>query len=286
MKTRLAHLLLICWLLFGQALHQARAATFEYDVLAVDHKNLVAKLYLPKTATKVPVVIAFGGAEGGLHTGNAQGQLLAPHGMAVLALAYFKEANLPATLDQIPLEYFLSALDYVQSVPAIDGKKIGVLGGSRGAEAAALMAIIDVRVRSVALTTPSNVAWFGRSRAKSAWTYQGKDIAALSMALDTKAPLTERFLAALQDREALQKAHFAFEKINGPILLISAEQDEIWPSYWMSKEIVSYLQARQFQHALEHYSYPTGHGFSQATAVTIKQQLIAHFLRTLPRSLP
>lgn len=282
MKTLLTHLLFISWLFFAQGQHHVHAATFEFAVQAVNYKNLVAKLYLPKTAGKVPVVIAFGGAEGGLHTGNAQGELLAPHGIAVLALAYFKEPSLPATLDQIPLEYFLSAIDYVQSVPAIDGKQIGVLGGSRGAEAAALMAIIDARIRSVALTTPSNVAWFGRSIAKSAWTYQGKDIAALSLALDEKTPLTERFLAALQDPQAVQKAHLAFEKINGPILLISAEQDQIWPSYLMSKEIVNYLQARQFKHKLEHYSYATGHGFSQATAPTIKQQIVEHFLRTLP----
>ncbi|WP_226649396.1 esterase FrsA [Microbulbifer variabilis] len=63
-----------------------QAESHEYEVSKVEHKNLVANLYLPKTEKKLPVVIAFGGSEGGLDTGNANGEMIAPHGVAVLGL--------------------------------------------------------------------------------------------------------------------------------------------------------------------------------------------------------
>lgn len=67
----------------------ARAADVAVEVKTVTYKNLVARLYLPKAAGKVPVVIAFGGSDGGLNGGNGNADLLAPQGIAVLSLAYF-----------------------------------------------------------------------------------------------------------------------------------------------------------------------------------------------------
>lgn len=54
------------------------ARVCEYDVVKVNYKNLAAKLFLPKAAGIVPVVIAIGGSEGGLDTGSANGELMAP----------------------------------------------------------------------------------------------------------------------------------------------------------------------------------------------------------------
>lgn len=74
---------------------------------------------------------------------------------------------------------------------------------------------------------------------------------------------------------------FAFEKINGPHLLLSASNDQIWPSTLMSKQTVDYLKAKQFSHQVEYKIYPTGHAFSSETAPEIKQMIIDHFVRTL-----
>lgn len=262
-------------------LGSANAAALEYEVKPVAYKNLVANLYLPKVAGKVPVVIAFGGSDGGLHGGNANGELLAPHGMAVLALAYFKADGLSPTLDQIPLEYFVSAIDFLGTVPAVDSEKIGVVSGSRGSEAAVLLASIDPRVKSLVVTTPSKVAWYGMTKPRSAWTFKGKDIPALSLGLDSKAPNLSRFDEALKNEENVGKSLFAFEKINGPILLVSAENDQVWPSSRMARDIETYLRQRSFKHSVKHDAYPTGHGFSKESAPGIKQSIIDHFLRTL-----
>jgi dienelactone hydrolase len=259
----------------------AQAATVEYEKVPVTGRDLVGNLYLPKVAGKLPVVIAFGGSEGGLHMGDSNGEMLAPHGVAVLALAYFKAEGVPPTLDQIPLEYFFGAIDYLATVPNIDLSRLGMVSGSRGSEAALLLASMDARIKSVVVTTPSKVAWFGRTKPRSAWTYDGIDVPALSLELDEKAPVLSRFDAALSNAAKVKQAQFLLEKINGPILLVSAEKDEFWPSYQMSKDMVEYLTAHHFHYTVTHNSYKTGHGFSKDTAPEIKQSIIDHFVRTL-----
>lgn len=258
-----------------------RASASEYVIKPVSYKGLVANLYLPNGVAKAPVVIAFGGSDGGLHAGDANGELLAPHGVAVLALAYFKADGLPPTLDQIPLEYFIRAIDYLETVTAVDAGRIGVVSGSRGSEAALLLASIDARIKSVVVTTPSNVAWYGKTTPRSAWTYKGKDVPAMSLELAESAPMLSRFEAALKNQDSVRKAMFAVEHINGPLLMVSAEQDQVWPSFRMAQEIQTYLVQHHFTHSVTHSSYPTGHGFSKETAPEIKQSIIDHFVRTL-----
>lgn len=258
-----------------------KAENHQYNINKVDYKNLVADLYLPKTGGKLPVVIAFGGSEGGLGTGHANGEMLAPHGVAVLALAYFKEKGIAKTLDKIPMEYFINAVDYLETHPSIDASRIGVVSGSRGTEAAFLLASMDSRIKSVVATTPSKVAWNGFTLAESAWTFKGKSIPALGLALDSNAKLLDRFSIALQNSSKVEKSLFKFENINGPILLISAKQDQVWPSYQMSKDIEQYLQDKKFKHQIVHNTYETGHGFSQETAPQIKESIISHFVKTL-----
>lgn len=268
--------LLVC-VFFGTA----NAKDYEYEIIKVDYKNLVANLFIPKTSEKIPVVIAIGGSEGGISTGNSNGEMIAPHGIAVLSLAYFKEQGISQTLDHIPLEYFKEAIDFLETINRIDSSKIGFVGGSRGAELALLLASIEPRIKSVVATTPSSVAWYGRTTAQSAWTLNGKDIPALSLELDDESPLLRRFEVALENKENVREAFFSFEKINGPILLISAEKDQVWPSYQMSKDIETYLKEHNFKYPVEHNSYSTGHGFSGETAPEIKKSIIEHFLRTL-----
>jgi dienelactone hydrolase len=250
------------------------AASCEYTVEKAAYKNLVANLYRPASPHAVPVVIAFGGSEGGLSTGDSSGEMLAPHCIAVLGLAYFKETGLPSTLDQIPLEYFIDAIDYVSKQAGINAARIGIVSGSRGSEAALLVASMDVRIKSVVVATPSEVAWGGMTTPKSAWTFRGTDI-------PVPALQAKRFDTALDNIEDWRKYRIAVERINGPIFLISAENDQIWPSTRMSGDIVSYLAQKNFKFNVRHDSYPTGHGFSKELAPGIKQSVVNRFLDTL-----
>jgi pimeloyl-ACP methyl ester carboxylesterase len=227
------------------------------------------------------VVLAFGGSEGGISTGESSGELLAPHCIAVLALAYFKGDGLPPTLDQIPLEYFIDAVDYTTKLHGVDTARLGILSGSRGSEAALLMASKDPRIRSVVVATPSEFAWYGRTQARSAWTYRGKDIPALSIDANTSVPQAERFENALDAVVNRDMYRIKVEKINGPVFLISARNDEIWPSTRMAMSIVEQLKTHNFKYQIRHDIYPTGHGFSKETAISVKKSVVEQFKDTL-----
>ena len=66
---------------------------------------------------------------------------------------------------------------------------------------------------------------------------------------DHKSPLLRRFEVALENKVNVKKALLSFEKINGPILLISAEEDQVWPSYQMSNDILRYLKEQNFKYS-------------------------------------
>lgn len=120
---------------------------------------------MPKTNRKVPAVLGFGGSDPSWGFADANGAMMASKGIAVLGLVYFQAApELPQSLDQIPIEYFQAGLDYLETVPNIDKEHFGVVSGSRGSEAAFILASYDRRVRSVVVTTPSLVAWYGMSK--------------------------------------------------------------------------------------------------------------------------
>lgn len=259
----------------------ASASAVGYEIKTVKYKNLVASLYLPRSDHKVPVVVAFGGSDGGMNFGDANGKMIAPHGIAVLGLAYFKSDGLPATLDRVPIEYFIEAVDYLQTLPQIDASRIGVVSGSRGSEAALLLASYDNRIKSVVVTTPSGVSNGGITTSNSAWTFRGKDVPFLRLSLPENTPQIRRFEAALTDVEAVKQATIPIENINGPIFLVSAKNDQIWPSYQMSLAMESYLMEHNFNHSVTHSSYPTGHSFSQETAPEIRQAIVDQLVRTL-----
>jgi cephalosporin-C deacetylase-like acetyl esterase len=276
------NLFIILTLLASLFLTEAQAQNIEYEIKKINYKNLVAKLYVPKTEGKVPAVIAFGGSDPSWAHADANGAMMASHGIAVIGLVYFKmDPSLPATLDQIPMEYFIDAIDFAETESRIDANRIGVVSGSRGSEAGFLLAILDQRIKSVVITTPSKVAWSGLTGSRSAWTYRGKDVPSLSLPDLENATQIQRFQKALENEELVKLATFNFEKINGPMLLVSASNDQIWPCTPMTNDIVDYLKQKNFKFEVVHKSYPTGHGFSRETAPEIKQLIIDHFVRTL-----
>ena len=125
-----------------------------------------------------PAVLLLGGGEGGVANLLDQATI-AGVGIPVLALAYFKAPGLPSALRQIPLEYFRTAIAWLGRQHQVDPKRVVVVGGSRGGEAALLVASsFPAMVAGVAAQVPPNVALcnFPGTCDTSAWTLHGRPI--------------------------------------------------------------------------------------------------------------
>lgn len=205
------------------------------------------RLFLPPVegASPPPVIIVLSGSGGGFDLDKAA--VLSRHGFATLALAYFGIPPLPPWLHRIPLEYFEAAMAWLAAQPEIDCGRLGVLGVSRGAELALLLASTFPQIRSVAAFAPSHVAWAAGGREKESgeiipvWTYRGKAIPFAPLPLRgfvlrsafpvvaLRRPVIFRnlFRAGMRNREALSEAAIPVERIQGPLLLVSGGDDHV-----------------------------------------------------------
>lgn len=129
----------------------------------IEQDGLIANLYAaPPGEKNAPAVLLLGGSEGGIGSGAArQAADLSAHGIAVLQLAYFGAPGLPSKLNLVPLSYFDEALAWIKRQPGIDPKRIAVVGASKGAEAALLIATRHLELRAVVVGAPSAAVWPG-----------------------------------------------------------------------------------------------------------------------------
>jgi dienelactone hydrolase len=210
----------------------------------------------PPGGSTRPSVLIFGGSEGGLATATEAG-LLASHGYPTLALAYFGEPGLPQTLQNIPLEYFVTALRWLAKQPGVDANHLVVDGISRGSEAALLLgADLPQLVHAVIALVPDDVALCGivpvtsgRSPcAGPAWTLDGVPI-----------PYTTQFGTPYPKDQP--DAVIQVERIDGPVLLNCGSDDLVWPSCSFAAAIQQRLDAKSFVFPHELFTYPdAGHG--------------------------
>lgn len=242
----------------------------------VRERGLHGTFFTPAASGPRPTILIVGGSEGGLHEGSAA--LLASHGFATLALAYFGIADLPSVLVEIPLEYFETALQWLQGRPEVDPECIGVMGGSKGGELALLLAATFPTIRLVVADAPSGVVWQGFDYTarppRSSWTYKGEPLPCIPFSFGWKGlvallshrlfrkPMEARasFSGFDEDASLLETATIPVEKINGPVLLLSGGDDRMWSAVELAQIVVDRLERSAFAHRCEHVSYPdAGH---------------------------
>jgi len=237
--------------------------------------GLVATLFRPPSPSPRPAVVVVPGSGGGVPEGSAA--LLASHGFVTLALAYFRAGQLPDALAEIPLEYFGTAIHWLRRHEGVAGCRLGIMGGSRGGELALLLGATFPDFRAVVGYVPSGVRHAGISggglreaRRRPAWTYKGeampfiasRDATQMDEPSASHEPLalTPIFLRALKDRAAVEAAEIPVERINGPVLLISGQDDQMWPSPVLAEIAMSRLARHHHRFSYRHLSYPgAGH---------------------------
>lgn len=235
------------------------------DIVNLKSSGIAGRFFLPQTLDVTPAILVLGGSDGGLGYASSVGKNLAARGYAVLALAYFQKVPLPVTLTELPLEYFDLAIQWLENHPRVDGKRLGVFGFSKGAEAALILASRNSAVRAVVAAAPSHVAWEGLNRYKpagrSSWSLNGSPVCYVPYDRTVKfsSPLA-MYMQSLAIAPGLHDSSIVVEKINGPVLLLSGDRDNLWPSTYMAEQIMARFKKKNSLHAHQHICYKTaGH---------------------------
>ena len=159
--------------------------------------------------------------------------LLASHGIATLAIAYFGLPGLPAELVGIEVEVVERAVRWLRARPETL-TPVGVMGASHGSELALWSAVLLDDVASVVAFAPSGVSWpgFGAHGPVDApaWTFRGEALPFPRFEERPDGPPTEPFALrpiferALLDAASTEAATIPVEQAQGPILLVRARQ--------------------------------------------------------------
>ena len=213
-------------------------------------------------------VLVLGGSEGGVPRDEAVA-VAESTGLACLGLAYFGAGHLPRKLVEIPLEYIVNAAHWLLRREPTTNPRIGLLGVSKGAELALLFAAtFPEMVGAVVAYAPSSVVFPGidRSRSglmRSSWTFEGRPLPFVPYRGRPRVTLrgiqvAPMYRSALADHEAAKAAAIPVERIACPVLLVSGDDDQMWPSTMMAEAIAERIRAHDGQ--LTHLRYPdVGH---------------------------
>lgn len=222
-----------------------RALQQGIDVLPVrGARGVYGDLYLPSSAPPWPIVIAIGGSEGGSVVTNELARTFVHDGYLVFALSYWGLETLPQNIDRIPLEYFLSAIEVAKEYPGAKADKIAVIGVSRGSEAALLVGSVSSQVKAVVSVVGSGLSWPAWDVwTEPSWTFADAGVGYVPWANVPSArrtfedggvevTLREVWNETLRQAPAaaIEAAAIQVERIGGPVLLIGAQDDQVWPS--------------------------------------------------------
>ncbi len=211
------------------------------------NKDGVFGNFFPAMADKPrPAILVLGGSEGGLSTDvSRQARALQEVGYNALHLAYHNAPGKPGKLKNIPVEDFINALDWLKAQDSVDADQIGIIGYSKGAEAALLIATRYSGIRAVVAGMPSSVFWDGMSpenfivsNGSSSWSEGGEPIASLPYGLpEDDVGMLSVFNKGLARVDEFPNAVIPIERYDGALLMVCGEIDNLWPSCQMAKDI-------------------------------------------------
>jgi dipeptidyl aminopeptidase/acylaminoacyl peptidase len=231
--------------------------------------NVESVLYLGSDKCQ-PLIVGFGGSEGGNawtsdYWKKTRNQFI-EKGYAFLAIGYFGANGTPKLLEKIAIEDVYNAIKKATNNKKVNGKKIAIVGGSRGADLALLVGSYYKDIDCVIGLVASNAVFPGNTNhfTTSTWTFEGKELPFVPVNEEAvpflmKRDLRGTFETMLKDTIAEKRALIKVEKIKGPILLISATEDEVAPTTPMSDKIIARLKEQKFKYHNEHIAIEGGH---------------------------
>ncbi|MDX6365584.1 MAG: uncharacterized protein QOK30_660 [Nocardioidaceae bacterium] len=199
-----------------------------------------ARLLRPSTPVGVGV-LALLGSSGRMDVERAR--FFASHGAHGMALRWFGGVDQAPGICEIPLEVFVRALDRLSEEPV---DTLAVVGLSKGAEAALLLACVDRRVGLTVAISPPSVVWANVGPGpdgqvtpyRSSWTWRGEPLPFVPYDDDWEPPETagpvaystlyRRSLA--RDAAVAEAAAIPIEEAEGDLVLVAGRGDRLWPS--------------------------------------------------------
>lgn len=184
-------------------------------------------------------VLVLSGSSGRIETERCR--VLAAAGMTAASMRWFGGAGQPETVDRVPLETFDGVLADLHA----RCDRLAVLGTSRGAEAALLLASLHPEIDAVVALAPSDVVWASLASERpqrSSWTLRGEALPFVPyddswVFEDTGGPhaYVDMYCHALEIyADRVPAARIPVERIRGDVVVVAGEADELWPSALMA----------------------------------------------------
>jgi dienelactone hydrolase len=256
----------ICWLLYGPA-PKAEIVKPGPAGRRVAEAGVFGNYYPAPGPGKHPAILVLGGSEGGLFQDSRNEALaLQKAGFNALQIGYFNVPGQPSRIQNVPLETFYRGLDWLKSRPETDPARIGLLGYSKGGEAALIVATHYPGIKAVVDGMPSSVAWRALSPRGifigdvSSWSLGGKPVPGLAYGKGSSKDVLQGFRNALATADEHPDTVIPVERFAGQLLLLCGEKDRLWPSCQMADAIAT--RARKAgRPRVQVLTYPlAGHG--------------------------
>jgi esterase/lipase len=216
-----------------------------------------------------PLIVLLGGSGSSLSSNSPIAAVLASRGFNVLSVAYFGDKGLPAQLSEIPLEYFEKVFMWLSENPLTRGKEIRILGVSKGAELALILASRHAFIKKMALFAPHAYCFQGLAfKNVSSWTYQGKSLPFIRLknhwlftniinCFIKNEPFGythtyKKGLDAAQNREA---ARIKVENARASLLLFTSKECNMWNTYDGCVQIMDTLKKFSYQYGCDMVVY-------------------------------
>lgn len=213
----------------------------------VSDDGMTANYYPATTPGRQPTVLVVGGSEGGLgRQVDRTAQRLQQEGYSALALSYWGAPGQPDAMESLPIETFTKALDWLRAQPEVDADRLAFMGTSKGGEAAVLMASRTPGLKAVVAYVPSHVVWAGvnmrepwkQTTIGSTWSAAGQPLPYLPYSNKFRGgPIVGLYTLSLEGISQHPDAVIPIERSTAPLLLVCGEQDQLWPSCPMSREV-------------------------------------------------
>ena len=249
---------------------------YDEHQLPENYGKVQTELHLGK-GKRQPLIVALGGSEGGngWNMSVTYRQTLNERGYAFLPIAYFGLDGIPEKLDRISLNGVHDAILNATKNPNINENCIAIIGVSKGAELALLLASYYSEHKAVVALSPSNVNFTSTTNPMieisfplvmntPSFSMNGQSLAFVPASWKAKLKgFSGDFLGFYEDMltniSAVELAAIKVENINGGIFLVSGKNDDLWPSTAMSEMMMERLELNNFSHHFAHLEFDGDH---------------------------